>query len=196
MLFTFHIQLSNISKPTVWRRITVPANFTFAQFHHVIQVAFGWMNCHLYSFSEKRFNSAMDIQVPFDTDDELGQEVVSPEKIRLKNIFPEHKSYLYIYDFGDDWKHRIKLEKVTDENAKNAEIIAGKGKCPPEDCGGPWGYERLKMSVNNPGDDEYEEFREWLSLEEGELYDAKEFDIITKKENVRSAHLNIRYDPW
>lgn len=53
MLLTFRIQLAQITKPPVWRRVTVPAEFSFARFHYVIQRAFGWMNCHLYQFSEK-----------------------------------------------------------------------------------------------------------------------------------------------
>lgn len=55
MLLTFRIQLTNVTKPPVWRRVTVQANFSFEQFHYIIERAFGWLNCHLYQFSEKGY---------------------------------------------------------------------------------------------------------------------------------------------
>ena len=50
MSYVFKIKLRGLSKPCVWRRISVPENLTFAEFHLVIQSAFGWTNTHLYEF--------------------------------------------------------------------------------------------------------------------------------------------------
>ena len=51
--------------------------------------------------------------------------------------------------------------------------------CPPEDCGGVWGYEDLLEIIKNPGHEEYEEYMEWL----GGAFDPKDFnkDEINKR---------------
>lgn len=92
---------------------------------------------------------------------------------------------MYIYDFGDDWTHKITLEEITDAKALKASCIDGKGACPPEDCGGVWGYEDLKaVFEESPESDEANELREWLCLEEDEIWDAKAFDLDEANEGV------------
>jgi len=182
MLLTFHIQLARIAKPPVWRRVTVPANFSFEQFHLVIQRAFGWMNCHLYQFSEKGYDSDVFIGKPSDDD---WHEVKNSSKIKLSKVFTSKgQTYTYIYDFGDDWKHKITLEKMEDIQAAQADCIAGKGACPPEDCGGAWGYEEFKETIKDPTHPEYEDMREWMGMTEGEQWDAEAFDIEKAKLSV------------
>ena len=138
MAFQFKIQLLNISIPTVWRRLLVPEQFTFLRMHKVIQVAFGWEDCHLFQFSPKGYGSEPNISMSFEGDD-FAEEKIDPSKIKLSDMFGIPKQrYIYIYDFGDDWKHQIVLEKITGDKKLRAECIAGQGACPPEDCGGPW----------------------------------------------------------
>ena len=69
----------------------------------------------------------------------------------------------YTYDFGDDWDHDIKLEKVLppDADLHVAAVpvcLAGKGACPPEDCGGAWGYADLKETIADPSDEDTSEY--------------------------------------
>jgi len=64
MAFQFSIQLKNIKKPPVRRQIIIPENFTFEQFHLVIQKAFGWHNYHLYQFSPSGYGSSPVIANP------------------------------------------------------------------------------------------------------------------------------------
>lgn len=180
--FQFKIQIQGISKPPVWRRITVPCNYTFMDMHEVIQNAFGWGNYHLYSFSPTGYGSYPIIQEIntetegfniFETDDPI-----DADKTKLSEIFvKEGQKYTYIYDFGDDWIHKITLEKILAESSDKPICLAGKGKCPPEDCGGIWGYEEMKESLKDKDHPEYEEYKEWLGLEEEEEWDAKEFDL-------------------
>lgn len=77
--------------------------------------------------------------------------------------------------------HTITLEKIEDTITMLPQIITGKGQCPPEDCGGSWGYENIKEILENPDDEEYETYREWLELEEGEEWDTKFFDLEEKQ---------------
>lgn len=185
MVLTLRIQIDDIKKPPVWRRITVPANFSFHKLHLVIQAAFGWKNAHLYQFSDNGFNSSIVIGEPGDDD---YQKVISSKKVKLSEVFTiVGQKYQYIYDFGDDWLHLIKLEKIDDAIAPKADCIAGKGACPPEDSGGPWGYEALKETMANPKHPEYFETKEWLGLKKNELWDPNRFDLEDAQKKVKSV---------
>ena len=179
MAFQFKIQLKNITAPPVWRRLVVPDQFTFLRMHNLIQAAFGWENYHLFEFSLRGYGSHPAIGIPMEEDDFFGGEKkLNAEKIKLAEIFTTPKQkFTYIYDFGDDWIHQITLEKITPEKIIRAGLLAGKGACPPEDCGGPWGYEQLKMTLNDPKDPEYGRMKEWLGLSKKQQWDAEAFDI-------------------
>lgn len=185
MVFQFKIQIEQITNPPVWRRIKVGSDTNFSEFHEIIQVVFGWSFSHLYQFSEKGFASHFQIQDLEMADEEFG-EVGDADKIRLRDIFEKEKqTYRYIYDFGDDWNHKITLEKILKENIDYPICVAGKGKCPPEDCGGVWGFAEFKEAVNDPRHPEYEEFREWLGLEDNEIWDFEEFDLEEVNDELR-----------
>jgi len=176
--FQFKIQIEGISDPPVWRRLTMPSYLTFLDFHHIIQIAFGWENAHLFQFSDKGFGSdtiITEINKEFEADPD---SQIEASEIKLSEVFSEwKKSQIYIYDFGDSWKHKITLEKIIDESTVNTTCIAGKGKCPPEDCGGIGGYENLKEILEDKSHPEYEDYREWLGLEEVDKWDPYEFDV-------------------
>ncbi|MDR1895792.1 MAG: plasmid pRiA4b ORF-3 family protein [Prevotellaceae bacterium] len=174
-MLQFKIQIKGLKNPTVWRRILVPETLTFDEFHRIIQRVFGWENAHLYQFSELGYKSREVISVPNYL---MGGEIDST-KVKLNKIFKtKGQKYVYIYDFGDDWIHDIKLEKITDETGLKPSCIDGEGACPPEDCGGVWGYEDLKqLFAENPESDEADEMREWLGFEDGETWDAGYFDV-------------------
>ena len=175
MVFQFKIQLQNVTKPTVWRRLQVPSNYTFHQLHMVIQISFGWGNYHLYQFTPTGYGSSPQIAMP----DPEGWDMPDKraDKTRLDKILTaEKQKYTYIYDFGDDWIHKIELEKILPDDIKYPVCLAGKGECPPEDCGGPWGYENVKAILSDPSHEEYEEMKEWLGLDEDDEWDANYFD--------------------
>jgi hypothetical protein len=144
----------------------------------VIQAAFGWNDCHIYQFSEKESDSEEIIGIPTD-DEEWEVPVVDSMSKKLKDVFvKEGKRFIYIYDLSDDWVHKIILEKIINENRKKASCIDGKGACPPENCGGVWGYEDIKetfaMFPKNP---KATEFRTWLGLNEDESWDINKFNV-------------------
>jgi Plasmid pRiA4b ORF-3-like protein len=187
MSFQFKIQLKNVTGPPVWRRLLVPENFTFHKMHTLIQTSFGWQNCHLFQFSPKGYGSQPLIGIPFEDDGFLfeGEEQLDAAKIKLKEIFTApRQTYSYIYDFGDDWHHQLLLEKITDDKLRYADCLAGKGACPPEDCGGPWGYANLKAIVNDPKHAEHSEMKEWLGLGKKEKWDAELFDLEAIRKRV------------
>ena len=189
MFFQFKIQLKRITQPTVWRRVTVPGHFSFTKFHRVIQAAFGWEDYHLFQFSPKGYGSSPIISIPdpdFDTMGRNDRQRLHATKTTLTEIFTaEKQKFTYIYDFGDDWIHEITLEKIAVDASLSCTCLAGKGACPPEDCGGPWGYAGLKEIVENPKDAEYEEMREWMGLEPGEEWKPEDFDLADAQARVK-----------
>lgn len=145
LTYQFKIKLRGITNPPVWRRVLVPANFTFSGFHAVIQEAFGWWNEHLYCFGDKPYSQSLYIA------EENKEDWYRPDydarKFTLGELFGDGgivKKFCYVYDFGDDWIHDITLEKVFDEYSDHATCIKGKGACPEEDSGGVWEYEDMK----------------------------------------------------
>jgi hypothetical protein len=176
MTLQFKIQLKGMTKPPIWRKVHVPAHFSFEKFHSVIQAAFGWDNSHLFMFSPNGYRSSPQILNPGYSDWD-GNEILNSKKIKLSQFFKtKGQKFTYIYDFGDDWIHIITLEDVNKLDSKNAVLISGKGACPPEDCGGIWGYYNLLEVIEDPQHEEYEEMREWLGLKEGEQWDQNHFD--------------------
>jgi len=182
MTYQFKILLKGVSNPKVWRRVVVPANFTFDQFHKVIQMAFGWELSHLYFFSPTGYNSQPVIEPKFEGGDfyeMMNEESLDAETMLLSDIFVQEKEkFTYIYDTGDDWKHQIILEKIlTDDENEHVVLLKGEGACPPEDCGGPWGYEALKEALADKKHPEHKEMKEWLGLRPRENWDPAAFDL-------------------
>lgn len=186
MVFEFLIQLKNIDNPPVWRLVLVPSRFTFDKFHKVIQAAFGWEGYHLYQFSPSGYQSSPTIHIPHEgLGDYHRGKTLDARIITIAEIFKEKgQLYSYIYDFGDDWDHSIKLMDIHDERHVIARLALGEGACPPEDCGGPWGYKNMLEVLKNPKDDEYKTIREWLGLKKGQNWDVNHFDIEKARKEV------------
>jgi hypothetical protein len=165
------ITLREVSKPPVWRRILVPSDVTLADLHEVIQQAMGWDNCHMHVFS-------MGGQEYGSPDPELGH--ANDGKVLLSQVLTGPGDRLrYTYDFGDGWEHDIVLEEtltaVPEETYPSC--VAGKGACPPEDCGGAWGYAELKEILADPSHEDHQDMLDWLGLDAGKDFDPKEFSV-------------------
>jgi len=184
--FQFKIQLNGIKKPPVWRRINVPSNYSFYELHMIIQEAFGWWNSHLFQFSKNGFESKTVITEIYEDHDPGFTEQLEAAGVKLSDVFKfEKQKFIYIYDFGDSWEHTITLEKILPEKSRDPSLLAGKGKCPPEDCGGVWGYEGFKEIMADKKHPEYAEYAEWCGLEDGEEWDPNEFDIEKRRSAIR-----------
>jgi hypothetical protein len=143
----------------------------------------------LFEFSPSGFGSEPCIGVIFDDDADYDlEDKVDASKTKLSKIFKfEKQKFTYIYDFGDSWEHTIVLEKILPKKTKSPTLLAGKGQCPPEDCGGVWGYEEFKEIMKDPQHPEFSEYVEWLGLEEGETWDTSEFDIETHRSMLENT---------
>jgi hypothetical protein len=183
----FKIQLKGIKKPPVWRRVTVPSNYSFYDLHLIIQKAFGWWNSHLFQFSEKGFGSYQIITEIYDEFEPDFNEQIPAKEIKISDVFKREKQkFVYIYDFGDSWEHDITLEKINTEKSRYPSLLDGKGKCPPEDCGGVWGYEGFKEIMADKKHPEYAEYSEWCGLEDDEEWNPNELDLEARQSAIRN----------
>ena len=172
------VTLAYTAKPPVWRKIRISEEASFETLHLAIQASFGWHDYHLWEFSPRPFTSPR-IGPP---EDEMfagvGEPVKDASQIPLSTVFTQSKDqFSYVYDMGDSWEHTIVLEKIVEEPAPIPMCVAGKGTCPPEDCGGIPGYYNMVEAINNPKHDEHEDMMDWLGFEKGHTWDVNSFDL-------------------
>jgi len=87
----------------------------------------------------------------------------------------ERQKFIYSYDFGDDWRHEVLIEKISEvETGQQYPIcLAGARACPPEDVGGAWGYEGYLEALGDPTHEQHDEFLEWAGAFDPEKFDAE-----------------------
>ncbi|MEZ0094646.1 plasmid pRiA4b ORF-3 family protein [Streptacidiphilus sp. EB129] len=159
------------SQPPIWRRLQVPSTTDLLQVHRLIQAAFGWEGYHMWAFEAGRERYGV-------ADGDLG--IRSAEAKRLGDVAPIVGSRLgYTYDFGDDWEHDILVEAVDAAEPGTAypRCLTGRRACPPEDCGGVWGYAYLIEVLADPAHEEHEDRLEWLGLDSADQFDPASFDL-------------------
>ncbi len=165
------VSLLGSSKPPVWRRLLIPTDIRLDRLHGMIQAAMGWEDYHMHVFSDGSCEYGL-------ADPELGHR--DERKATLGRLLKgEGERIRYTYDFGDDWEHEIVVEKVlaAEQGVRYPICVAGKGACPPEDCGGVWGYEHLREVLADPTDEEHGEMLEWLGLQTAAEFDQARFDV-------------------
>ncbi len=156
-------------EPPIWRRLRIRSTATLADLHGAIQGAMGWGDSHLHEFfiGGRRYGPLYE-----DAPEELIDEVtVMLQALKLAT----GARFLYSYDFGDNWEHELRVEKA---EAVSAELLHplcldGARAGPPEDCGGPPGYQELLEALANPRHPRHRELRRWA----GKEWEAERFDV-------------------
>jgi hypothetical protein len=164
------------AKPPIWRRLEVPADVTLDRLHDIIQVAFGWDGSHLHVFETPYGDFGI-------ADAELRHRPA--DEVSLAQVLPAARSKItYVYDFGDDWRHEILVEKVLDpdEAVTYPRCTGGRRAAPPEDSGGIWSYSSMLEVLADPAHPEHANTLEWLGLDSAAEFDPSTFDAqaITK----------------
>ncbi len=175
-IYQLKITLKEV-KPPVWRRVEVSSDIKLDKLGDLILRVMGWGGYHLTSFEfhgEEYFGDK-------ESAEDMGGKLVSKTKLS-QCLTGENQKGLYTYDFGDDWRHEILLEKILDaeKGVKYPRCIAGKRACPPDDCGGAWGYEDFLKAIKNPKHPEHEEMLDWIGGE----FDAEAFDLEEANEDI------------
>ena len=160
-VYTLKIMLDE-SNPLIWRRVEVTDVMRLGGLHATLQIAMGWEDCHMHEFKIK--GTRYSARSPFGQvhDDEEG---LDEGKSFLGDVLGKKgQRFSYWYDFGDDWMHTIKVEAISEpESGKHYPVcLDGAQACPPEDCGGLYGYYNMLEILNDPENEEYEIYKEWL----------------------------------
>jgi len=188
-VYQFKITLKGI-KPPIWRRIQVQETYTFWELHLAIQNAIGWIDRHLHEFELVNPKTGLKQFIGTQNED-FGDEVLPESNKKIADYFSmENQSAVYTYDFGDNWEHKIQLEKIVprEKGVKYPICMKGKRACPPEDCGGIWGYAELLEIIRNPKHEEYEEMLEWLGGEfDPEYFDVEEVSFYDPDKYLKDA---------
>jgi hypothetical protein len=167
-IIRLRIELDDV-EPKIWRTFEVASNWTFAALHAVIQDVMGWSDSHLHQFTIGKKLIVMD-------DEEALEEGENEEEVRLDTYLKRARTKLiYEYDFGDDWSHTIVVEGIgkPEPGVRYPRVLAGARACPPEDSGGPWGYQQLLEVLADPTHKRHKEMLEWA----GDGLDPEAFDL-------------------
>jgi hypothetical protein len=175
-IFQFRVSLLDI-EPQIWRRIQVPSTYSFWDLHVALQDSMGWLDCHLhmFHFSDSKFGEELDIGIPDLDVPEDDWQCLPGWEIPIDEYFAQPgDDTLYVYDFGDSWRHQLTLEEVIDRAPRKRypKCVGGERACPPEDCGGPMGHMDLIRILRVPSDEEHADMLEWL----GGKFDPEAFD--------------------
>ena len=169
-IFQLKIVIKEIYPP-IWRRLLIANHATFSDLHNAIQDCFYWSNYHLHEFTFRlkvKPYSLIHIQGKYPDDTfppENSFDDIREDEIRLCDVFSSKQKIVnYLYDFGDNWEHTIKLEKIFPNNNdfRSFLCVGGKRATPPEDCGGSRGYQELLEIIGKPNHSEHEAMKIWM----------------------------------
>jgi hypothetical protein len=172
--------------PPIWRRIQVPDAILLCCLHDAFQAVIGWTDSHLHQFEKD--GKYWGVTEYYEDDD---IDVIDESKVPVgKVLIAEGDSLIYVYDFGDNWRHGVVLEKILPSNRRTKPVcIGGERRCPPEDVGGPHGYQEFLEAIFDPDHEDAERFREWA----GGSYHAEEFDLEAVNDVLNRMRWPIRH---
>lgn len=203
IIYQFTVELKNY-KPRMWRRILVGDDITVAELGYIVLSIFRANCSHLMSIEKPMYKSPIPQEIyeipnpyedsfldnPLDATVELVKDAVSLEK--------GDDTLVVVYDFGDDWNFKLKLEKILDaKDVKQSQIpcvIAGKGFGIIDDCGGAYGLERIAEAIKLKSGDAYEQYCDWMDLDSVDLsyFDNDELNGLLEEEfeDIKNAYEN------
>jgi hypothetical protein len=155
-------------EPSVWREISLPDFYTLEQLHRCVQLTFNWLDYHLFEFQvgPRRFQRA--------NPEADGEDAAT---IQLADLnLRQGTTFVYAYDMGDGWEHDIVVQTIQTDQEENglAYTVGGARAAPPEDVGGPPGYERLLLAFQRRSTTEDEDLIAWAGPDfVPELFDLR-----------------------
>ena len=172
------IELENI-EPLIWRRVAVRTSMNLQALHSVIQAAMGWLDYHLWEFASG--DDKYGMLIPNDRD--WNERIKDVAKTKVSTLLSGVREIGYVYDMGDNWQHRIIVEKLkaVESGARYPRFLGGERRCPPEDCGGVPGYYEFLKNIASKQSKKRQAAIDWY----GGLYDPDEID---EREIVAALH--------
>lgn len=135
--------------PPVWRRVLVPEKITFGDLHEIIQILFDWDGYHMHDFRIPGDDILIEQDV--EEDNFWDYESYKEDETLVDPFFRKYKWVRYTYDFGDDWRHKIMIEKI-DETYQERDVVLMKYKGDNfmEDSGGIYFADESSRSAFDP----------------------------------------------
>ena len=130
----------------------------------------GWEDCHLHQFSV----GAHKYEVP-DPEDLYASKSRDERQVKLNTLVEKvGTEFGYLYDFGDGWGHGLKSEAIllAEPGEQYLRCTSGARSGPPEDSGGPYGYQEYLEALADPTDERHEELLEWRGPFDSEAFDV------------------------
>ena len=172
---TLRIELLDVS-PMVWRRFLVPSDTKLPKFNRMLEAVMGWEGYHLHMFE------VADLRIG--QPDDFSADIIDERHLTLEQLLPRAGSQLqWSYDFGDNWRHDVVVDAIEapSPDVRYPMCTAGGQACPPEDCGGVYGYEELRAVLADPAHAEHEHMRDWA----GDGFDPGAFDQMAATARLR-----------
>lgn len=168
-IYELYIELEDI-EPVIWRRILVPASMKLSDLHDLLQLVMGWTDSHLHSFTIGETAYSASIADLSDLD------MLDEKKYTLERVLGDSvREFVYDYDFGDSWRHLIRVKQVAKPKSDwfYPLCIAGARAAPPDDVGGTPGYMDFLSAIQDPKHKEHDEMLAWI----GGAFDPEGFDL-------------------
>lgn len=171
-------------EPKVLRRLEVPFSIRLDRLHLALQAALGWTNSHLYEIRVRDIGWGIP-------DPDWSGGPLDARKATLARIVEDTgaKTLRYLYDFGDGWEHTIKIERLIDQlpGVVYPRLTEASGRCPPEDVGGPWGYDEFLEALAEKTHERHEKLREWI---------GEDFDPLQVHGDLLAANVDKLARKW
>lgn len=210
--YQFLVTLNGV-KPKVWRRFIVPATLDFYDLHSVIQTSVGWTNSHLFNFSINDTQNNKTIELVGDEEsvnenfamaqhymknlpekgsfaDEMYQRFIRTQLLLARDVdlnqyVNDYANFRYLYDFGDGWDHEVVMEQIVEDYEFDyPQVIEGKGTCPPEDVGGPPGYDEFKRVMKDKANPDHDYMKAWATSQGYQKFNLAKVNAFLKEEWV------------
>lgn len=181
----YHVRIKlNNTDLKIWREVKVPSNITLQALAELLLEVMGWMMEHMYQFRFKGEYYCSKEQIK---DSLFPSNDKDFAKVTLSDLLTEKGVRMKLeYDYGDSWEHDVWVKGIReyDEGEKpSITFVNGHGECPPEDCGGVWGYaDLLGLTKKKKLTAEERENLEWYQMDEESEFDPEYCDIEFFKE--------------
>ena len=166
--------------PLVWRRVLVSNQWTLASLHGYLQWVMGWRDTHAHEFEIGTGMVGPDWwikEVRMDRDAGSWRDERRCSVAAVVTELGMRGEFEYRYDMGDGWRHRIVIETLpaiwTNSDLPLPVCVAGENACPPDDIGGPPGYELFLRILGDRKHEQHEDMVRWI----GGVFDPKGFDL-------------------
>ena len=183
----------------IWRKVIIPSGISFKNLHDTVQLAMGWSNTHLYRFEFRDLNLIISNEDEKNVENNAINNVVikNAEETSVNGYFETCDNFIYIYDFEDWWEHKIELIENSDKyDYAYPQVINANGFCPPERCGGIYGYYDFLKVLKDGNHPRHQEIIKLSWEEEYGAYDINEVNILMRKFLVFAVNEDIMSVPY